>query len=220
MIKLNKKTRIIITSLYVLSLIFLIIGTTYSFFTTTKIANIKPTVKTSTASTNYILFTVENSIEIYPNAGNFKIGGENLSSSVKANVSFTHSASDPSTSEKYDLFLNIESNSLTYSTESKTPELLLLVTGPNNEKLTSIDGLQYVTVLDGQNNEVSGFDITTKTGKINIAKDAVIESATAGTNVVHDWTITVTYVNLGEDQNNNNDKELTGKVQVQRAVLE
>ena len=64
----------------------------------------------------------------------------------------------------------IESNTLTYSTPSEKPELILEVKDYNGNEVTSIEGLNYVTVVDGKGNTIKGFDITTTTGKYYITK--------------------------------------------------
>ena len=50
-------------------------------------------------------------------------------------------------------YLSIDTNEFTYSTEEQTAELILTITDPNGNPLTSINGLNYVTVGD-----ISGFD--------------------------------------------------------------
>lgn len=214
----NNKTRNIIASLYIVAILMLVIGTTFSFFTTVRMANVSPVVETSSATTNEILFEIINKIEIYPNGSNFKIGKESLSSSVNAKVTLTHSESDLSESEFYNVILNISTNEFEYSTIDKTPELILAVTSPDGE-ITSIDGLTYKTVTDNKGTPISGFDITDFKGEIAIIKNKEITVKDKDVNIVaHNWVVKVTYVNLGVSQNINYDKELSGNIEIAKAV--
>ncbi len=214
-IKLNNKTRNIIASLYIVALLMLLIGTTFSFFTVIKTANVNPAAEVKSASTNEILFEVKDKIEIYPTAANFKAGGDNISSEVTGTVKFTRNTEDFD-SEKYNVILNIANNNFKYSTEEKTPELILEVTGPDGV-VEEIEGLSYESVIDNKGNTINGFDITTKTGAINIATDKVITADMGSNNeATHEWKIKVTYVNLNVSQNANYEKELSGTIQIKR----
>lgn len=214
-IKLNNKTRNIIASLYIVALLMLLIGTTFSFFTVIKTANVNPAAEVKSASTNEILFEVKDKIEIYPTAANFKAGGDNISSEVTGTVKFTRNTEDFD-SEKYNVILNIANNNFEYSTEEKTPELILEVTGPDGV-VKEIEGLSYESVIDNKGNTITGFDITNKTGAINIATDKVITADMGSNNeTTHEWKIKVTYVNLNVSQNANYEKELSGTIQIKR----
>lgn len=214
-IKLNNKTRNIIASLYIVALLMLLIGTTFSFFTVIKTANVNPAAEVKSASTNAILFEVKDKIKIYPTAANFKAGGDNISSEVTGTVKFTRNTEDFD-SEKYNVILNIANNNFEYSSEEKTPELILEVTGPDGV-VEEIEGLTYKSVIDNKGNTITGFDITTKTGAINIATDKVITADMGSNNeTTHEWKIKVTYVNLNVSQNANYEKELSGTIQIKR----
>ena len=52
----SKKFRNIITALYVFSLLMLVTGATYAYFTMVRVARFSPKIETSTATLNYILF--------------------------------------------------------------------------------------------------------------------------------------------------------------------
>ena len=215
-IKLNNKTRNIIASLYVISLFVLLVGTTFSFFTTkTQIASLSPKVEATTATRNQTIFETIGSIGIYPNATNFKLGEDSLSSTVNANVYFTHSKTDPVTSDKYDIVLNITENNFEYSTLDKTPELVLTLISPNGE-VKYVGGLDYKTITDNKGNTISGFDITALDKPITIANNIEISTTNEET-ITQKWEIIITYVNLGVSQNLNYDKKLSGIIEVKRA---
>ena len=96
----------------------------------------------------------------------------------------------------------------------QTPELLLTITNPNNQALTSISGLTYTTV-----NGVSGFDITTQRGLIQIASNYSITSNSSSTATNQTWTFTVTFVNLNSDQQLNTGKYMTARAVIQKEAI-
>ena len=58
---------------------------------------------------------------------NFKEGMKNLSSDTFASAYLRVENSEEETSINYNIFLQIDENTLTYSTGSKTPELLMKI---------------------------------------------------------------------------------------------
>lgn len=210
----NKKTRNIITALYVVALLSLVTGATYAYFTMIRVARLSPKLEAQTATLNYMLFDAGEPINIYPDTKNFKEGMGNLSSDTFARVYLRHSEGDINASVKYNLLLNIESNNLTYSTALEKPELILEVRDYSGNEVTSIEGLNYVSVVDGKGNTIKGFDITTAKGIFYITKGREI---TTETELTEKWDAKVTYVNLSESQNNNLGKELKGYIRIEKA---
>ena len=70
----------------------------------------------------------------------------------------------------YWVYFNITDNTLIYS-DGSTPEVILSVTDPIGNEVTSIEGLTY-----GTYNGVTGFDVTTKKGIFTIATNYPITS--------------------------------------------
>lgn len=99
----------------------------------------------------------------------------------------------------YYVYLDIIDNNFVYTTSDKKAEVLLKVTNPNNEEVTSLTGLNYVTI-----NEVSGFDIIEASDLINLSGQYTIEAANSKTD---EWNIEIIVINLDSDQQEN-----TGKV--------
>lgn len=210
----SKKFRNIITALYVFSLLMLVTGATYAYFTMVRVARFSPKIETSTATLNYILFDAGNPIGIYPDVNNFKDKMGNLSSETFASAYLRREEGSEISSIKYNIYLNIESNTLTYSTSEKKPELILEVKDYDGNEVTSIEGLNYVSVVDGQGNTIKGFDITTSTGTFYITRNRLL---TTESEKLEKWNAKVTYVNLSENQNNNLEKELKGYIRIEKA---
>lgn len=207
----NKKTRNIIITLYIFAIIMLLVGTTFSYFTRVNTANIAPAVEVTSAQLNHILFDTGDEIFLNPNPYNFQEGMGNLSKETFARAYLKHSGSTDKLSINYNLRLNIYENTLIYSTGE--PELLLEIYDEDNNKITNVDGLEYVTVKDGDGNNISGFDITVKSGEFYLLKNKLIET---NSEISEKWHILVTYVNLNKSQNANFDKIFRAEIVIEK----
>ncbi len=114
----------------------------------------------------------------------------------------------------YYLYLQITNNTFKYS-DGITPEIILTITDPNGNEITSLDNLTY-----GTYNGVSGFDVTTKTGLFAIANNYEITSNSSTTYTEHDWNITLTYLNLNIDQSGNYGNSFETKLYLQKEEKE
>ena len=110
----------------------------------------------------------------------------------------------------YYLYLQITNNTFKYS-DGTTPEIILTITDPSGNEITSLDNLTY-----GTYNGVSGFDVTTKTGLFAIANNYEITSNSSTTYTEHDWNITLTYLNLNIDQSGNYGNSFETKLYLQK----
>lgn len=212
----SKKMQKIIMILYIVALIIMVSGATFAYFTTFKIATLKPSIDATAATTDLILFDAGKNIDITPNDINFGEGMGNLNDSTFASAYLRNSHQNPqeAISYKYNLFLDIESNNLVYSTLSKSPELIMQIIDYDGKELTNINGLEYVTVIDGKGNVIKGFDITTKVGKFYLAREFTISAVTEK---LHKWEANFIFVNLEEKQDRNFDKGLKGKIKIEKA---
>lgn len=209
----NKKTRNIMLALYITAFVSVLVGSTYAYFSYLGVKSYTPKADVTTATLNQILFSSGKSIDIKPTIFNFQDGMGNLSDSTFATAYLKHEGDEGSSEFKYNISLNIESNTLVYSTNDDTPELILKVKGPDGD-LTEIEGLQYVSVIDGDGNTIKGFDITTNVGTYYITKN---KNLVTMSQIEERWDITVTYVNLNESQNNNYSKELKGNIKIEKS---
>ena len=126
-----------------------------------------------------------------------KENGSNYVTSTTAKALLKANSTKKTATYNYYVYFQITSNTFTYS-DGSTPEIILTVTSPNGDEVTSIDGLTYGTF-----NGVSGFDITTKKGLFNIANSYEITSNSSTTYTTQSWTIKITYLNLSIDQSTN-----------------
>ena len=208
----SKKATNIILIIYVIALTVLVIGATYAHFTYIKVSRVSPKVDVEAATLNYIMFDIGSPIFINPTTENFTEGMDNLTGKTYASVFLKRENGTEVSKLKYNLYLEISDNSLTYSTVSKTPELLLNVYDPDGKEV--IEGLTYVTIKDGKNNEIRGFDITEGLGRYYITKSREISTTNE---ITEKWDAKVTYVNLKESQDGNLEKVLNGLIRIEKA---
>ena len=126
-----------------------------------------------------------------------KENGTNYVTSTTAKALLKANSTKKTATYNYYVYFQIKSNTFTYS-DGSTPEIILTVTNPNGEEVTSIEGLTYGTF-----NGVSGFDVTTKEGTFNIANSYEITSNSSTSYTTQSWTIKITYLNLSIDQSTN-----------------
>ncbi len=148
---------------------------------------------------------------------NLTDGGSNLSDSTCAKATLRANNDTNSATQTYNVFVLIKSNDFVYSTApTNTPEIIMTVTNPNNQAVTSINGLTYVT-----SGGVSGFDVTTKSGSIQIASNYSITSNSSTTPTRQTWNITFTVMNLATNQSANSGHKFNAIAVIQKdSVLE
>ena len=142
-------------------------------------------------------FELGDALKIDASPTTLKENGSNYSSSTTAKALLKANSTKKTAAYNYYVYFQIKSNTFKYS-DGSTPEIILTITSPNGDEITSIDGLTYGTF-----NGVSGFDITTKKGLFNIANNHEITSNSSTTYTTQEWNITLTYLNLSIDQSSN-----------------
>lgn len=128
--------------------------------------------------------------------------GENIEVVSKPVVTLLANSTNNIAIEKYYAYLTI-TNNFEYSSEEKTPEIILSITDPNGNEIQMLDDLVYGTTYG-----VSGFDITNYNGTLNIAEGYEIKSTSSTEPEKQEWTLKITYMNLSGDQSTNYEKTL------------
>ena len=180
----------------------LIIGSTYAYFMAQGGAASNSAVRVQTSTTDNLSFSVGSSIALTADQTSFASGKGNITGSTTATALLTPNNATNKATNYYNIYFNITNNSFIYTTSDNQAELLLQITDPNGNVVTSIDGLSYVT-----SGGASGFDITTITGSITIAIDYAINAN--GTSKSDTWKIGVVLVNLDSDQTKNSGKSFS-----------
>ena len=204
--KSNQKKALVLSVIGVLTLIAVVVGATFAYFAAQSGGTGNIDVNAGTATTDNLSFSVGEAISIIADQSNFAQGLGNQAGSTTASAMLTANNATNTATRNYYLYLDITSNDFIYTVDENTPELILTITDPEGNPVTSISGLSYkenvtTTVTGGESQIINGFDITTQTGLITIADN--YEITATNTSTTQEW---VTLVNLDSDQEENTGK--------------
>ena len=202
--KSNEKKVLALSAIAVITLIAVVVGATYAYFQAQGGGSSDIDTSVITSTTDKLSFQVGKGINISASQENFALGMDNVTGSTTASAMLTANNATNTATRNYNLYLDIKNNGFTYTVDENTPELILTITGPDDQPLKNLAGYEYVTV-DG----VSGFDITEASNAILIADNYEI---TASPEITQTWNITVTFINLDSDQNKNTGKTFNADV--------
>ena len=208
----EKKKQTIYAIIALVTLALLVVGATYAYFQNQYGESSQTDVKVTTYTTDLLTFETGDAINITADQETFAQGKGNRTGSSFAKAILQANSKTNVATANYYIYLNIESNEFTYTTIGK-PELVLQVTDNSGNPVTSIDGLTYVTVQDGSGTSISGFDVTEKSGLINLINNKEIS---ASPRIEEQYNITLVLVNYDFDQNNNAGKSFNAKLMIQK----
>ena len=194
-IKSNKLLSIL--SVLIIGVFFILIARVTYAYLAPVFNSAKTDVMGSSDTVDDFKFELGDPLKIDATPTTLKENGTNYVTSTTAKALLKANSTKKTATYNYYVYLQIASNTFTYS-DGSTPEIILTVTNPNGEEVTSIEGLTYGTF-----NGVSGFDITTKKGLFNIANSYEITSNSSTSYTTQSWTIKITYLNLSIDQSAN-----------------
>ena len=199
--------------------IFAIISATYAYFQAQLGNGASANVDLDTSTTDSLTFDVGDDISLSINQFNFGVGAGNLTSNTTASATLLANNASNTATYNYYVYFRINSNEFVYTTEDNKPEIILTVTDPEGNPVTSIDGLTYVpnvqtTTSDGSTQTVSGFDITTASGTFAVASLYSI-TANSTTPTTQNWNFTATFINLDSDQQGNTGKQMDADIIIQ-----
>ena len=209
----EKKKAVIYSMVALIALVILVVGATYAYFQNQYGSASNADVNVTTYTTDVLTFETGDAINISADQESFAQGKGNKSGSTFARATLQANNKTNSATANYYLYLNITNNEFTYTKEG-TPELILqVIDKATGNPVTSITGLNYVTVTDGNNTDIKGFDITDKSGLITLLYNKEIS---ASPKQIEEYTITLTLINHSFDQYNNTNKNFSGKLIIQK----
>ena len=194
-IKSNKVLSVL--SVLIIGVLFILVARVTYAFLAPVINEAQTDVVGTTDTVDDFKFELGDALKLDASPTTLKENGSNYSSSTTAKALLKANSTKKTATYNYYVYFQIKSNTFKYS-DGSTPEIILTVTNPNGDEITSIEGLTYGTF-----NGVSGFDITTKKGTFNIANSYEITSNSSTTYTTQSWTIKITYLNLSIDQSTN-----------------
>ena len=194
-IKSNKVLSVL--SVLIIGLLFILVARVTYAFLAPVINESQTNVVGTTDTVDDFKFELGDALKLDASPTTLKENGSNYTTRTTAKALLKANSTKNTATFNYYVYFQIKSNTFTYS-DGSTPEIILTVTDPNGDEITSIDGLTYGTF-----NGVSGFDVTTKKGLFNIANNHEITSNSSTTYTTQSWTIKITYLNLSIDQSAN-----------------
>ena len=211
----NRKTKII-SVVAVAALALTVITATYAYFQAQVGNPASADIKVSANTVDTFTFSNGNAISFSINQDNFASGKGNQTGSTYASATLTANNKTNTATEHYYLYLNIESNTFTYSINESTPEIIMTVTDSSGNEVADISTLNHVIVTGANGDQVSGYDITNKNGLITLFNNREI---TTTSSKEERWNIKVTFVNYDKNQSANAGKSMSAKVMIQKEVI-
>ena len=212
----SKKNAIVLSIIAVVTLIALVIGATYAYFKAQGGTGSSTEVKVTTYTTDMLTFTTGSAISLYADQSSFGQEKGSLSGETFAKATLVANNKTNEATDNYYVYFNIENNTFKYTLGEDKPELILTVTGPDGNEVTSLPELTHKVVQDRENKSISGFDVTTTNGLITIANKKTI---TASPNAEEKYTLKLTFVNYEGDQTANTTSTLSAKVMIQKEPI-
>ena len=215
----NKKQALILSMVAVVTLIALVVGATYAYFKAQGGTAGSTEVKVTTYTTDMLTFTTGSAISLYADQSSFGQEKGSLSGATFAKATLVANNKTNEATDNYYVYFNIENNTFKYTLGNDKPELILTVTGPDGNEVTSLPGLTYKEVQDRENKPVKGFDVTTTNGLITIANKKTITATQATPSKEEQYTLKLTFVNYEGDQTANATSTLSAKVMIQKEPI-
>lgn len=198
--------------LFLSILLILFIGITFAYVVAQLSDGAQENIKITSDTTDQFKLMVDKDINLTPTQFNLVEGGQNISDSANGTASLVANSTNRTAKYSYNVDFSITSNNFIYTTMDNEPEVLLTIIKPDGKEVTSINGLNYVTIVDHNGHLVNGFDITTATGTFEIAKSYSISSNSIAEATIQNWNFMVTFVNLDSNQSDNGGKGLTAEI--------
>ena len=211
----NKKTKII-SIVAIVALALTVITATYAYFNAQVGDPAAVDVKINANTVDTLTFASGSAISFSINQENFASGKGNQTGSTYASAMLTANNKTNTATEHYYLYLNISDNTFTYSINENTPEIIMTITDSAGAEVTDISTLTHVIVTGANGTQVSGYDITNKSGLITLFDNREI---TTTSSKEEKWNITITFVNYDENQNGNAGKSMSAKVMIQKEKM-
>ncbi len=209
----KSKKNIILLIVLILSISCILVS--FAFFVVQVTAPAKTDLELTSLQDEFLKINPGETINLHATLSNFSAGDGSLSSNSTSLVELFPSTEAGSATANYNVYFNILNNEYEYSQSVLTPEIILKITNPEGDLIEEIKGLEYVTVADANNVDITGFDITNKTGYYAIATEYLISTNNIATGTSQSWNFELQFVNLSHDQSLNSNKNMEAKVLIQ-----
>ena len=211
----SQKTKII-SVVAIVALALTVITATYAYFNANVGDPAAADIRINANTVDTFTFATGNQITFNLDQESFASGKGNIAGNTYASAMLTANNKTNTATEHYYLYLNIENNSFTYSINTNTPEIIMTITDNAGTEVKDISTLNHVIVTGANGTQVSGYDITNKSGLITLFNNREI---TTTSSKEEKWNITITFVNYDASQNTNAGKSMNAKVMIQKEKI-
>lgn len=202
-------------SLAILTVVFLLVGSTYAYFQSFDSLPLNVPTTLQTTTNDSLLFEVGGDLSIQADILSFASGKGNQTSESYVNAVLRANSNTHKAEGKYSIYLDVSKNEFVYS--AGKPEILLKITRPDNIVMSSeLYGVTYKSVADGTNRTISGYDITTYKGILEIAYDYEISTTWKEE---QKWKFELIFVNLPDNQSKNGGKVFESEIRVRKEEI-
>ena len=196
----------------VIILLLLLIGVSFAYFMAQTKDEATVDVDMISDKLDNLTYIVDKNINLLVNQFNLASGEDNVADTSTATVSFIANQTSKSAEAYYNIYFYIERNPYIYTTKDKKAEIILNIYDVNNNEVTSIEGLDYVSAENANGETINGFDITEKAGLYTVSLNTKITSNSSITATKQTWKVKLTFVNLTSNQVANENKKLTARM--------
>ncbi len=196
----------------IVAVLVLVIGVSFAYFIAEVHDEKKIDVNVVSDKLDSLTYTVDKDIDLSINQFNLANGEENVSDSSVATVSFLANKTSNQAETFYNIYFYIKNNQYVYTTEDKKPEIILNVYDNDNNEIKTIDGLDYVSATNAKGTILNGFDITDKAGLFKVSLNNKITANSSIIPTKQTWKVTLTYINLENNQIANENKTLKANI--------
>lgn len=185
-----------------------LVGATYAYFANDIKGYLGIDVSVVTPLQAKLIFEKKDDLEIDINMSNFAANMGNLSASVEVSATLDV---EGFYEEEYYVYFYITKNEFIYTTSN--PELVLVITDPDGEEITTIENLEYVEIKG-----VTGFDVTNKEGLYEVMIPKKISTEDGA--VKDSWTFELVFINLDTNQYLNAGKKFISEIILNDDIFE
>ena len=212
----NNKKEFFICFLAAIGLLLLLSFFTFAYFMEAGDRDFSKEIMVNSSTVDTLVFRVSNEIDFKVTPVYFSEGGINQSDDAIATVLLRPNNTNGSASAVYNIYLEILTNEIEYSSANVAlhPELMVQVFD-EDDNLVEITGLGPQKTIKG----VTGYDITGKEGLYSLISNKEIV-ATNGEEKIDNWRIVITLINLNTEQHENLNKSFDANILFSREQYE
>ncbi len=204
--------RKIVVIIFIVLIGIAVVAATFAFFISQVSSPSRTSLKAETSQEEELIFSPGGDLSIHATIENFSTTTGSLNDTTSPTVTLLPDNETGSATSSYSIYYQVEKNNYVYTQKDSTPEILLKITNQDGNLINNITKLDYVTVMDKNGVEHSGFDMTTQKGVLELVKNQPIDTTNTEIGTTHTWDFELIFLNLDSDQSGNTEKLMESKI--------